>query len=145
MTLRVLGVDPGLTRCGIGVVDVERNRRATMVAVGVVGTSPEETLDQRLLVIALAIDEWLDRYEPHVLAVERVLSQLNASTLMGAEQDSGAVVAAAAGSGAPGARPAQPEVSAAVAPMTLTQAQFDALVLGLPWQRLAHMQTITRM
>jgi crossover junction endodeoxyribonuclease RuvC len=41
VTLRVLGVDPGLTRCGIGVVDVEKNRRATMVAVGVVGTSPE--------------------------------------------------------------------------------------------------------
>ena len=30
-------------------------------------------------------------------------------------------------------------------PMTLTQQQFDALVLGLPWQRLAQMQTITRM
>ena len=62
MTLRVLGVDPGLTRCGIGVVDVERNRRATMVGVGVVGTSPDETLDQRLLVFARAIDDWLDRY-----------------------------------------------------------------------------------
>ena len=36
--LRVLGVDPGLTRCGLGVVDVEGNRRATMVAVGVAGT-----------------------------------------------------------------------------------------------------------
>ena len=89
MTLRVLGVDPGLTRCGIGVVDVERNRQATMVAYGVVGTSPEDTLDQRLLVIALAIDEWLDRHEPHVLAVERVFSQLNVSTVMGVAQASG--------------------------------------------------------
>ncbi|MBE2242324.1 MAG: IS66 family insertion sequence element accessory protein TnpB [Burkholderiaceae bacterium] len=37
------------------------------------------------------------------------------------------------------------KVSAATAPMTLTQAQFDALVLGLPWQRLTQMQVITRM
>ena len=103
MTLRVLGVDPGLTRCGIGVVDVERNRQATMVAYGVVGTSPEDTLDQRLLVIALAIDEWLDRHEPHVLAVERVFSQLNVSTVMGVAQASGVVAithAWRAGSGA---------------------------------------------
>ena len=37
------------------------------------------------------------------------------------------------------------EVSAGTAPMVLTQAQFDALVLGLPWQRLTQMQVITRM
>ena len=37
------------------------------------------------------------------------------------------------------------EASAGTAPMALTQAQFDALVLGLPWQRLAQMQVITRM
>ncbi len=37
------------------------------------------------------------------------------------------------------------EASQNAAPITLTQAQFDALVLGLPWQRLAQMQVITRM
>ena len=37
------------------------------------------------------------------------------------------------------------QVDAGSAPMALTQQQFDALVLGLPWQRLAHMQVITRM
>ena len=37
------------------------------------------------------------------------------------------------------------EVSAGVAQMTLTQQEFDALVLGLPWQRLTQMQVITRM
>lgn len=114
MTLRVLGVDPGLTRCGIGVVDVERNRRATMVAVGVVGTSPDETLDQRLLVIASSIDEWLDRYEPQVLAVERVFSQLNVSTVMGVAQASGVVIAAAARRGIPVALHTPSEVKAAV-------------------------------
>ena len=114
MTLRVLGVDPGLTRCGIGVVDVEKNRRATMVAFGVVGTSPEESLDQRLLVIATSIDEWLDRYEPHVLAVERVFSQLNVSTVMGVAQASGVVIAAAARRGIPVALHTPSEVKAAV-------------------------------
>ena len=114
VTLRVLGVDPGLTRCGIGVVDVERNRRATLVAFGVVGTSPEESLDQRLLVIATSIDEWLDRYEPQVLAVERVFSQLNVSTVMGVAQASGVVIAAAARRGIPVALHTPSEVKAAV-------------------------------
>lgn len=114
MTLRVLGIDPGLTRCGIGVVDVEKNRRATMVAVGVVGTSPVETLDQRLLVIAVAVDDWLDRYEPDVLAVERVFSQMNVSTVMGVAQASGVVIAAAARRGIPVALHTPSEVKAAV-------------------------------
>ncbi len=114
MTLRVLGVDPGLTRCGIGVVDVERNRRATMVAVGVVGTSPDETLDRRLLVIAEAIDEWLDLHKPDVMAVERVFSQLNVSTVMGVAQASGVVIAAAARRGIPVALHTPSEVKAAV-------------------------------
>ncbi|MFP5310905.1 MAG: crossover junction endodeoxyribonuclease RuvC, partial [Actinomycetes bacterium] len=102
------------TRCGIGVVDVERNRRASMVAVGVVGTSPDETLDRRLLVIATSIDEWLDRYEPEVLAVERVFSQLNVSTVMGVAQASGVVIAAAARRGIPVALHTPSEVKAAV-------------------------------
>ncbi|MFF1829464.1 crossover junction endodeoxyribonuclease RuvC [Paenarthrobacter sp. NPDC058040] len=114
MTLRVLGVDPGLTRCGIGVVDIERNRRATMVAVGVVGTSAELTLDRRLLVIAQAIDEWLDLHEPDVVAVERVFSQMNVSTVMGVAQASGVVIAAAARRGIPVAMHTPSEVKAAV-------------------------------
>ncbi|MFJ4025847.1 crossover junction endodeoxyribonuclease RuvC [Paenarthrobacter sp. NPDC089989] len=114
MTLRVLGVDPGLTRCGIGVVDIERNRRATMVAVGVVGTSAELTLDRRLLVIAQAIDEWLDLHEPDVVAVERVFSQMNVSTVMGVAQASGVVIAAAARRNIPVALHTPSEVKAAV-------------------------------
>ena len=114
MTLRVLGVDPGLTRCGIGVVDIERNRRATMVAVGVVGTSAELTLDRRLLVIAQAIDDWLDLHQPDVVAVERVFSQMNVSTVMGVAQASGVVIAAAARRDIPVALHTPSEVKAAV-------------------------------
>jgi crossover junction endodeoxyribonuclease RuvC len=114
LTLRVLGVDPGLTRCGIGVVDIERNRRATMVAVGVVGTSAELTLDRRLLVIAQAIDDWLDLHQPDVVAVERVFSQMNVSTVMGVAQASGVVIAAAARRDIPVALHTPSEVKAAV-------------------------------
>ncbi len=114
MSLRVLGVDPGLTRCGIGIVDVAGNRTATLVAVGVVGTAADESLDKRLLTIALAIDEWLDRHKPDVVAVERVFSQLNVSTVMGTAQASGVVIAAAARRGLPVALHTPTEVKAAV-------------------------------
>jgi crossover junction endodeoxyribonuclease RuvC len=109
-----LGIDPGLTRCGFGVVDVEANRRASLVGVGVVGTHSEEPLDQRLLAISLAIDEWLDRHTPDVLAVERVFSQLNVSTVMGTAQASGIVIAAAARRGIAVALHTPTEVKAAV-------------------------------
>jgi len=114
VALRVLGIDPGLTRCGFGVVDVEANRRASLVGVGVVGTHSEEPLDQRLLAISVAIDEWLDRHTPDVLAVERVFSQLNVSTVMGTAQASGIVIAAAARRGIAVALHTPTEVKAAV-------------------------------
>ena len=114
MALRVVGVDPGLTRCGLAVVDVEPNRRATLVDVTVVGTGPDRPLDERLLVIADAIDAWLDRHEPDVLAVERVFSQLNVSTVMGTAQASGIVIASAARRGIAVALHTPTEVKAAV-------------------------------
>lgn len=114
MTLRVLGVDPGLTRCGFGVVDIEPNRRATLVDVTVVGTRADVALEQRLLAISNSIDEWLDRYSPEVLAVERVFSQLNVSTVMGTAQASGVVIAAAARRGITVALHTPTEVKAAV-------------------------------
>ncbi|KRF06240.1 Holliday junction resolvase [Arthrobacter sp. Soil782] len=114
MTLRVMGVDPGLTRCGLAVVDVEPNRRATLVAVGVVGTPADQSLDRRLLMIAESVDVWLDTHSPAVLAVERVFSQLNVSTVMGTAQASGVVIAAAARRGIPVALHTPTEVKAAV-------------------------------
>ncbi|MCZ2404482.1 crossover junction endodeoxyribonuclease RuvC [Paenarthrobacter sp. Z7-10] len=114
MTLRVLGVDPGLTRCGLGVVDVAADRTATLVAVGVVGSTPDQGLDARLLVIAESIEKWLTDYAPDVMAVERVFSQLNVSTVMGVAQASGVVIAAAARRGIPVALHTPSEVKAAV-------------------------------
>ncbi|WP_427018977.1 crossover junction endodeoxyribonuclease RuvC [Pseudarthrobacter sp. P1] len=114
MILRVLGVDPGLTRCGLGVVDVAPNRTATLVAVGVVGSSHELSLAARLLVIADAIDQWLDAWTPDVLALERVFAQTNLSTVMGVAQVSGIVMAAAARRNIPVALHTPSEVKAAV-------------------------------
>lgn len=107
-------MDPGLTRCGLGVVDVVANRTATMVAVGVVGSTHEMTLDGRLLVVAEAIDAWLDAFKPDVLALERVFAQTNLSTVMGVAQVSGVVIVAAARRGIRVALHTPSEVKAAV-------------------------------
>ena len=87
--LRVLGVDPGLTRCGIGIVDVAADRSATLVHVGVVRSSPGDPIEVRLTAIAAGIREVLDAYSPAVVAVERVFSQQNRNTVMGTAQASG--------------------------------------------------------
>ncbi|WP_245952100.1 crossover junction endodeoxyribonuclease RuvC [Citricoccus nitrophenolicus] len=112
--LRVLGVDPGLTRCGIAVVDVAPNRTATLVAVTVVGSPAEQSLDLRLLAIDEAINEWLDRHSPDHVAVERMFAQNNTPTVMGTAQASGVVIAAAARRGIPVALHTPSEVKAAV-------------------------------
>ncbi len=92
MTFRVLGVDPGLTRCGVGVVDVEPNRTATLVAVDVIRTDKDESLERRLLAIGAGIERMLDEFTPDAVALERVFAQQNLSTVMGVAQASGVVL-----------------------------------------------------
>ncbi|MBP2478162.1 crossover junction endodeoxyribonuclease RuvC [Crossiella equi] len=94
--MRVLGVDPGLTRCGIAVVDGGTGRSVRAVAVDVVRTPVDAPLSVRLLQIADAAEEWLDRYRPDVIAVERVFSQHNVRTAMGTAQAGGVVALCAA-------------------------------------------------
>jgi crossover junction endodeoxyribonuclease RuvC len=84
--MRVLGVDPGLTRCGIGIVDVAANRRATLVYVGVVNTPATMALDQRLLAVSRGIRAALAEHRPTAMAVERVFAQHNLRTVMGTAQ-----------------------------------------------------------
>ena len=95
-------------------VDVAPNRTASLVGVGVVGSSHELSLDARLLVIADAVDQWLDAFKPDVLALERVFAQTNLSTVMGVAQVSGVVMVAAARRGIPVAMHTPSEVKAAV-------------------------------
>jgi len=112
--VRVLGVDPGLTRCGLGVVDAGRGREVKPVAVAVVGTPPDLELASRLLRISDAADEWLDRYRPTVVAVERVFSQHNVRTAMATAQAGGVVALAAAKRGIPVCFHTPSQVKAAV-------------------------------
>src|SRR3954454_13603715 len=94
--MRVLGVDPGLTRCGIGVVDVAPDRRATLVYVGVVQTPPDLDLGQRLLAVSTGMREILVEYRHPAMAVERVFAQHNLRTVMGTAQSSGIALAVGA-------------------------------------------------
>lgn len=112
--MRVLAVDPGLTRCGLGVVDGAAGRPLTMVDVDVVHTTAAEPVERRLLTVADAVDSWLDRHHPDVVAVERVFSQHNVRTVMGVAQVSGVVITAAARRGLPVALHTPSEVKAAV-------------------------------
>jgi crossover junction endodeoxyribonuclease RuvC len=112
--VRVLGVDPGLTRCGVGVVDSLPGRRAELVAAGVVRSDPDATPDLRLLRVAERLDAWFDEHVPDVVAVERVFAQNNHGTVMGTAQVAGLAMVAAARRGVPVALHTPSEVKAAV-------------------------------
>jgi crossover junction endodeoxyribonuclease RuvC len=113
-SIRVLGIDPGLTRCGVGIVDVEPSRRATLVHVTVVRTPPEMPLEERLLAIGTGIGGLLDEYEPDAVALERVFAQHNVRTVMGTAQASGVAMHLAAARGLSVGLHTPSEVKAAV-------------------------------
>jgi len=112
--VRVLGVDPGLTRCGIGVVEGAPGRALTMVRVGVIRTSADEDIAARLLAIETEIEAWLDACRPDAVAVERVFSQQNVRTVMGTAQAGAVAIVCAARRGLPVALHTPSEVKAAV-------------------------------
>jgi crossover junction endodeoxyribonuclease RuvC len=112
--VRVLGVDPGLTRCGVGVVEGTPGRTLTLVEVGVIESGRHEPLAQRLLAISNGLDEWLDRLQPDVVAVERVFFQHNVSTAMGTAQVGALALVAASRRGIAVASHTPSEVKAAV-------------------------------
>ena len=112
--MRVLGIDPGLTRCGLGVVEGTVGRPLTMVEVGVVRTAADLPVEERLRLVDAGIEAWLDRLAPDRVAVERVFSQHNVKTVMGTAQVSGLALVAAARRGIPVALHTPSEVKAAV-------------------------------
>ena len=112
--MRVLGVDPGLTRCGVGVIDGAPGRPLTMAAAGVIMTPPEHDVARRLLALEAGLEEWLEGHRPDAVAVERVFSQHNVRTVMGTAQASGVVALLAARAGLPVAFHTPSEVKAAV-------------------------------
>lgn len=112
--MRIMGVDPGMTRCGIGIVESNGGRRISMVAVDVARTKPEMAPHHRLLMIWNAIEHAIKFYKPDVLAVERVFAQENVRSVTGTAQVAGIVMLAAAQSGLPLGMHTPSEVKAAV-------------------------------
>ncbi|HEX5987110.1 MAG TPA: crossover junction endodeoxyribonuclease RuvC [Nocardioides sp.] len=130
--MRVLGIDPGLTRCGLGVVDGSVGRPLGLVAVGVVRTPANAAVADRLVAIEQGIEEWLDLHRPDAVAVERVFSQHNVRTVMGTAQASGIALVAAARRGLPVALHTPSEVKAAVSGSgRADKAQVGAMVARL--------------
>ena len=112
--MRVLGVDPGLTRCGLGVVEGGIGRPLRMIAVGVVRTPSGDPTHERLLTVQTELDAWIARYRPDAIAVERVFARHDVSTIMGTAQASALPMLAAARLGLPLALHTPSEVKAAV-------------------------------
>jgi crossover junction endodeoxyribonuclease RuvC len=112
--MRVLGVDPGLTRCGVGVVEGQPARAPRLVSVEVIRTDHDLEIGQRLLTIADELDARIAFLRPDVIAVERVFMQRNVRTVMGTAQVSGLVILAAARAGIPVALHTPTEVKAAI-------------------------------
>src|SRR5437899_1587351 len=91
----VLGIDPGVSRCGYGAV-VREHGALRAVACGVIRTSPSEPLANRLCILADEIALLVEQLRPSALSVERVLFQANARTAMSVGQASGIALMAAA-------------------------------------------------
>jgi crossover junction endodeoxyribonuclease RuvC len=94
--VRVMGVDPGLTRCGLSVIEGGTGRRVIALDVDVVRTPSDEPLHRRLLTISDAVEYWMDTHRPDVIAIERVFANQNANTAMGTAQAGGVIALAAA-------------------------------------------------
>ena len=132
---RVLGIDPGLTRCGLGCVDVDPRRQVRLVEVGVVRTPPSQSPELRLLTITEAIEDWIARLGPSVVSIERVFVQDNLRSVIGVAQVMGTAMATAARAGLEVAQHTPSEAKAAVTGSgTADKAQVQAMVtriLGL--------------
>jgi len=130
--MRVLGVDPGLTRCGLGVVEGHVGRALSLVAVEVVRTPAQLPVAQRLAALERILEEWLRQHRPDAVAVERVFSQHNVRTVMGTAQASGVALAVAARAGVPVALHTPSEIKAAVTGSgRADKAQVGAMVTRL--------------
>ncbi|EYT78526.1 MULTISPECIES: crossover junction endodeoxyribonuclease RuvC [Streptomyces] len=130
--MRVLGVDPGLTRCGVGVVEGVAGRPLTMIGVGVVRTPADADLGHRLVAVEQGIEQWLDEHRPEFVAVERVFSQHNVRTVMGTAQASAVAILCASRRGIPVALHTPSEVKAAVTGSgRADKAQVGAMVTRL--------------
>ncbi|WP_248960250.1 crossover junction endodeoxyribonuclease RuvC [Sphaerisporangium perillae] len=130
--MRVMGVDPGLTRCGLGAVEGRAGAPLSLVKVGVARTPAGDDIGARLVAIEAEIERWLDEVRPDAVAVERVFSQSNLRTVMGTAQASAVAIVCAARRGLPVALHTPSEVKAAITGYgNADKAQVGAMVTRL--------------
>ncbi|GIF17526.1 crossover junction endodeoxyribonuclease RuvC [Paractinoplanes tereljensis] len=130
--MRVLGVDPGLTRCGVGVVEGLPGRPCKLIGYYVVYTDPDDDIALRLLRLDTELAALVAEHKPESVAVERVFSQHNVRTVMGTAQASGVAVLAGARAGLPVQTYTPSEVKAAVTGSgTAGKAQVTSMVTRL--------------
>lgn len=130
--MRILGIDPGLTRCGVGIVDLNDNRRASFVAVHVLRTPSTNELPARLLELETGMNDLFNTYQPDAVAIERVFSQHNVRTAMGTAHASAVAMLIAARNQLDVAMYTPTEVKAAVTGYgRADKAQITAMVTRL--------------
>lgn len=112
--MRVLGIDPGLTRCGVAVIEGAPGRAIQALHIGVLRTDPDLAIEQRLLAIEQGLDLLMRDFEPEAVAIERVFSQHNVRSAMGTAQAAAMGLLLAARRGVPVALHTPTEVKAAV-------------------------------
>jgi crossover junction endodeoxyribonuclease RuvC len=91
-----MGVDPGLTRCGLSMIESRSARQVIALDVDVVRTPADDPLAKRLLAISETVEHWMDTHLPDVIAIERVFANQNANTAMGTAQAAGVIALSAA-------------------------------------------------
>jgi crossover junction endodeoxyribonuclease RuvC len=109
-----VAIDPGLTRCGVAVIDVAANRKVSFVAVETLRTASDTDLPTRILELSILLERFLDQHQPDLIAIERVFSQQNLRTVMGTAQISGVAMLLAARRSIPVQMHTPTEVKAAV-------------------------------
>ena len=111
----VLGIDPGLSRCGYAVISPGRHGRGAAKALGVIRTSPEQQTPHRLAELKYELTALIDEFRPVVIAVERIFFQNNVRTAVSVAQASGMALVLGAERGLVVAQYSPSEVKSVVA------------------------------
>lgn len=138
--MRVLGVDPGLTRCGFGVVEGTPGRAPELLAVGVIRTDAGLDVPRRLVTLEEELTRLVTRWVPDVLAVERVFAQNNTQTVIGTAQAAGIAMLVGARQNIPVAQHTPSEVKAAIT----GNGRADKAQVGAMVMRVLHLDTPPR-
>jgi crossover junction endodeoxyribonuclease RuvC len=112
---RILGIDPGLTRCGFACIEVDRRKPMKLISIGVLTTPAKTPLPMRLAELKNDLAKLMDDVNPDVVAVEHVFFQVNVRTAMSVGQASGLALAEAASRGCEVVQYTPNEVKSAVA------------------------------